>query len=419
MNYLYDYKAFSILYVDDETISLKYFKTNFEERFSIFTASNATEALTLFEENQDKIGIIITDQRMPTQTGVELLEQIRRQRPKIIRMLATAYSDIDAAVAAVNNGAIYKYISKPWDQQDLEITLMRAMEFFIVQRERDALFREKISALQRLMMTDRLISLGIFAAGLNHHLRNSLTAVKTFLDLAPSKLKDEMLDIDHLRNPDYWHDFYSTVQEQIAKVVSVLQDIKEIPEPPTLPMIDAISINDLLREAADAKAAVFADRKISVSVQPGKIPSIKGNSRMLQRALDFILQDEAINVNPEGKVLLSTASHTNAAGLAGVLISISDNGPVIPSAVLNSVFDPFFVRRNLPQEYGLNLLTAFFLIYHHGGEVVTKTSDMGGALFEVFLPEDPHKIPIRHDEDEFLQRVFATEKVWENLLLQT
>ena len=102
-----------------------------------------------------------------------------------------------------------------------------------------------------------------------------------------------------------------------------------------------------------------------------------------------------------------------------VLVSISDNGPAIPSAVLNSVFDPFFVRRNLPQEYGLNLLTAFFLIYHHGGEVVTKTSEMGGALFEIFLPEDPHKVPVRHDDDEFLKRVFATEKVWEKLLLQS
>jgi two-component system probable response regulator PhcQ len=182
MNHLYDYKAFSILYVDDETISLKYFKTDFEHRFSVFTANSATEALALFDKNKDRIGIIITDQRMPAQTGVELLEQVRRQRPKIIRMLATAYSDIDAAVAAVNNGAIYKYISKPWDQQDLEITLMRAMEFFIVQRERDALFREKISALHRVMMTDRLISLGLLASGISHHLRNALVAVRDFID---------------------------------------------------------------------------------------------------------------------------------------------------------------------------------------------------------------------------------------------
>ncbi len=95
-------------------------------------------------------------------------------------MLATAYSDIDAAVAAVNNGAIYKYISKPWDQRDLEINLMRAMEFFIIQRERDALFREKISALHRLMMTDRLISLGLLASGISHHLRNALVAGPRF-----------------------------------------------------------------------------------------------------------------------------------------------------------------------------------------------------------------------------------------------
>jgi two-component system, probable response regulator PhcQ len=185
MKPLYDYKLYSILYVDDEAMSLKYFKANFEDRFRIMTALDASEAFRLFELHKDDIAILIADQRMPSMTGVELLEKVRQQRPKMLRMLATAYSDLDAAIAAVNTGAIYKYISKPWDIPELEITLMRAMEFFIIQGERDALLREKISALHRLMMTGRLISLGLLASGLSHHLRNALVAVKVFLDLAP------------------------------------------------------------------------------------------------------------------------------------------------------------------------------------------------------------------------------------------
>jgi signal transduction histidine kinase len=419
MNPTYDYRQFSLLYVDDEAQTSANFKEYFSDTFDVHVATSGEEGWRIFSANPARFAIVMTDQRMPDSSGVELLQKVRSSQPRVIRILATAYSDLDAAIQAVNTGAIYKYITKPWDPPTLEMTLKRGMEFFLVQRERDLLLHEKMFALQRLMMTDRLISLGIFAAGLNHHLRNSLTAVKTFLDLAPSKLKGEMLDIDHLRNPDYWHDFYQTVQEQIAKVVSVLQGIKEIPEPPTLPMVDDIAVHDLLREVTDTKAVAFANRKISVSVQPSETPPIKGNSQMVQRALDCILQDEAINVNPEGKVFLSAAGHINAAGTPGVLISISDNGPALPSAALYSIFDPFFVRRNLPQEYGLNLLTAFFLIYHHGGEVLVKTSEAGGVLFEIFLPQDPHKVPVQRDEDEFLKRVFATEKIWEKLLLQS
>jgi two-component system probable response regulator PhcQ len=417
MTSTYDYTQFSVLYVDDEAQTAENFREYFSDTFDIHVATSGEEAWSIFSENPNRFAIVMTDQRMPNSSGVELLEKVRNLRPRVIRMLATAYSDLDAAIQAVNSGAIYKYITKPWDPPTLEITLKRGMEFFLVQRERDFLMHEKMFALQRLMMTDRLISLGIFASGLNHHIRNSLTAVKTFIDLAPAKLKSEMLDIEHLRNPDYWHDFYHTVQAQIAKVVGVLEEIKEIPEPPRLPLIDTVAINDLIKEVGATKKLAFSARQITVVMGLGTVPLIKGNTAMLRRALDCILQDEAINVNQAGKVLLSTAPHANAAGIAGVLISISDSGPEIPSAVLYSVFDPFFVRRHLPEEYGLNLLTAFFLIYHHGGEIVAKSNGSGGALFEIFVPEDPQQVPAHLDEDEFLQRVFASERVWEKLLL--
>jgi len=131
----------------------------------------------------------MTDQRMPGEKGVWLLEKARQLRPRIIRILATAYADMEAAIAAVNTGAIYKYVTKPWDPPQLENTLKRGLEFFIVQRERDQLLREKMSVLHNMMIADRIVSLGLLAAGLSHHIRNSLVAVKTFLDLAPAKME--------------------------------------------------------------------------------------------------------------------------------------------------------------------------------------------------------------------------------------
>src|SRR5687768_4372878 len=96
----FNYKRFAILYVDDEEMSLKYFARAFEDQFRILTASNAQDGLKLLEKHKDDIGILMTDQRMPGEKGVWLLEKARQLRPRMIRILATAFADMEAAIQA-------------------------------------------------------------------------------------------------------------------------------------------------------------------------------------------------------------------------------------------------------------------------------------------------------------------------------
>src|SRR5271154_2758844 len=199
-----DYKKFAVLYVDDEEKSLKYFERAFGDEFRVFTAPNAQSGLKLLEQHADEIGLLMTDQRMPGEKGVWLLERARQLRPRVLRILVTAYSDFEAAIAAVNSGAIYKYVHKPWDPPQLELTLRQALEFFMVSSERDQLLHEKMSVLRNMMIADRIVSLGLLAAGLSHHIKNSLVAVKTFLELAPMKMNEERASKNGLRNPDFW-----------------------------------------------------------------------------------------------------------------------------------------------------------------------------------------------------------------------
>src|SRR5208282_6606204 len=148
MENLYNYKRFAILYVDDEEKSLANFSRAFGDQFHIFTAANAQDGLKLLEQHADEIGLLMTDQRMPGEKGVWLLERARKLRPNMIRVLVTAYADMDAAIDAVNSGAIYKYVTKPWDPPQLEQTLMRGLEFYMVRLERDQLLREKMSVIR-------------------------------------------------------------------------------------------------------------------------------------------------------------------------------------------------------------------------------------------------------------------------------
>ena len=190
----------------------------------------------------------MTDQRMPGEKGVWLLEKARQLRPRIIRILVTAYADMDAAIAAVNTGAIYKYVTKPWDPPQLENTLKRGLEFFMVQRERDQLLQEKMSVLHNMMIADRIVSLGLLAAGLSHHIRNALVAVKTFLDLAPAKMEEEKMDMEGLRNPDFWKEYYQNVQGQIEKINNMLKDLWTASEKPAFEFGDRVHLHEVVAD---------------------------------------------------------------------------------------------------------------------------------------------------------------------------
>ncbi len=181
-----DLKRFAVLYVDDEEQALKYFPKLFGGDLRCLTAASVAEARKVIEREGDGIGVVISDQRMPGESGVELLSWLRATRPQVVRLLTTAYSDLDSAIAAVNSGAIFRYVIKPWEHRELYGVLARAMEFHIVTRERDSLLQEKLTSLQRIVMMDRRRCFAVLAAGLSARVRNPLGALRQYLLSAPA-----------------------------------------------------------------------------------------------------------------------------------------------------------------------------------------------------------------------------------------
>lgn len=121
---------FYVLFVDDEEKTRKAFMRLFQDEFKILLAGDGAEGFEIFQERKDEIGVIVTDQKMPRETGVQFLAKVAEVDDDVVRILSTAYAELDAAVAGVNEGGIYRYVTKPWDVPELEITLRRAMELF-------------------------------------------------------------------------------------------------------------------------------------------------------------------------------------------------------------------------------------------------------------------------------------------------
>lgn len=413
MQSLYDYKKYAILYVDDEEKSLKYFARAFEDQFRILTAGNAQQGLKLLEENQDQIGILITDQRMPGEKGTWLLEKSRQLRPRIIRILATAYSDMDAAIAAVNTGAIYKYVTKPWDPPQLESTLKRGLEFFIVQRERDQLLKEKISVLHNVMIADRVIGLGLLAAGLSHHIRNSLVAVKTFLDLAPSKLREEKLDLNSLRNPGFWRDYYENVQGQIEKINGLLRDLWSASDCASGAFEDRISLKGEFDAVIEGLQADLSAKPLVVQNRiSADLPEIIADRGKIRKMIHLLLRDELVSLSADSHVLITGEKHNRES----IRLQIRDDGPGLPEESLRVIFDPFALRADTPMEYGINLMAVYFIVHHHGGRIKATSNPAQGTVLTITLPINANIQPKAEQDTELVQKALINEKLWEKLL---
>lgn len=134
----------NVLFVDDELDNLKSFAAAFRRDFNVFTAISAKSAQVILAGNN--IHVLITDQRMPETLGTELLAEAVKKYPDQTRILLTGYSDVEAIIDAINKGQIYKYLQKPWKDEELKHAIVSGYEIFdLKRRERDLLkqLREK------------------------------------------------------------------------------------------------------------------------------------------------------------------------------------------------------------------------------------------------------------------------------------
>ncbi|MDB4925204.1 response regulator [Mucilaginibacter sp.] len=125
--------AIGVLYIDDEINNLNSFKAAFRRDFEVFTAISAKEGRKILDSQE--IGVIITDQRMPGMTGIEFLESILSIYPDTIRILLTGFSDINAVMDAINRGQVYKYLVKPWQNDELKMYIENALEIYHLRKE--------------------------------------------------------------------------------------------------------------------------------------------------------------------------------------------------------------------------------------------------------------------------------------------
>jgi putative nucleotidyltransferase with HDIG domain len=124
----------AVLFVDDEGNILKAVQRLLRnEPWKVLTASRGSEALEILDQTPAQV--VVSDQRMPEMSGVDLLQAIRERRPNVVRMMLTGYTEMNVAVEAINRGEIYRLITKPWNDEELKATLRQAFDHFDLKEE--------------------------------------------------------------------------------------------------------------------------------------------------------------------------------------------------------------------------------------------------------------------------------------------
>ena len=135
--------AVTLLFVDDEASILASLRRLFRPHgYKILVANSGVEGLQMLET--EKIDLVISDMRMPEMDGAQFLEKVRARWPDVVRILLTGYADIASTIAAINRGEIYRYIAKPWDDNEIVLTVRDALE-----RQHLALENQRLDQLTR------------------------------------------------------------------------------------------------------------------------------------------------------------------------------------------------------------------------------------------------------------------------------
>lgn len=192
-----------IVCIDDETHNNEALERLLRKKYQVYSTITPNEGLELIKKHQP--AVIISDQRMPQMTGVELLEQSIALSPNSIRLLLTGYTDIESVIAAINEGQIYRYLTKPWEPQDLIITIDKAYETFQLRQELRKQ-NEQLKSLDKLK-TDFMILV-------THELRTPLTAITSFTELLGEELKS-----------DDAKTYLAHVQKNTARLNKLIEDI--------------------------------------------------------------------------------------------------------------------------------------------------------------------------------------------------
>jgi signal transduction histidine kinase len=385
----------ALLVVDDQEAVIASVEELFRGRYQVLSARNVAEALAIIRQGQ--IAVVMADQRMPGVSGSELLAHVATLEPDVTRILMTAYADLDAVMQAINQGKIYYYVSKPWEPNELEAIIDKAVEYHVLLRERRSLIAELQQANNELEAKVRARTWELQEK--NIALEEMNTLKNEVLGMAAHDLRSPIGNIHNLAEL-ILDDDGEMGQEERAEIVSMICNLSQGMMNMLNDLLDITAIEsgkiDLqpmpvamrpyLRETEHYHRLLAERKKIHLITEVAdNIHVAVFDQARIRQVLNNLLSN-AIKFSPMHTVVRLQVYPTPV----GIEFSVIDHGQGIRAEELSRLFGAFQRTSAKPtageHSTGLGLSICKKIVELHGGSIGVESEVGRGSRFFFILP---------------------------------
>ena len=377
--------------VDDERDVLSSVRDWLRIDYSVITFQRGAEALEYLRTGQ-VADVILSDQRMPEMTGVEVLCQAKAIRPETTRLLFTAYIDIRTVIDAINQGHVFRYIAKPCDPDELVVVVRQAVEHHNLIVEKSRLLADLKESNARLLEANRLK--GAFIEVASHELNTPVTVMLGMIELWKMSQGENASAVER-----QWVDRIASAAGRLAKTVEKM--LKLVRNREFSRSVDAIPIEfePIVRQAITDLSPYLERRgqEVSVFIEPDIGPLEADPSKILDVLTNLLAN--AVKFTPDGGTIrLEVRAEPPDADW--IRVSVRDQGAGVSVVDQQHLFEPFFTGfdtlRHSSGDYefgkrgiGLGLWLVKTFVELHGGRVEVSSTPGAGATFSFLLPRSP------------------------------
>lgn len=354
-----------VLVVDDENGPRQALRVLLKEDFDVFLACDADSARRIL--GSEPIDVVITDLRMPKESGISLLEHIRETYPDVEVIILTGYGQLESAMKAVECGA-FAYLEKPFDNAAMFRYVQRAVE-----KRRKELERRQLESLA--LEANRFETLGRFVSGILHDLSTPLSVIDSYIELIQTDPEKKGLD----RKLEVMHEQAKLCTDLIRSAMNFLRH--------ETGRIAPVNLNEVVEACIHVSGPVLTRHQVAIAhdLESG-LPVLKGDYVLIRQAILNLVMNavQAMEQQTEPREV-----HLRTWGDAtGIWFSVRDTGPGIPPRLRSKVFNAFFTTKG-SRGTGLGLAVVRHIMNRHGGEVMLNENAPVGAEFALRFPLPP------------------------------
>jgi signal transduction histidine kinase len=398
-----------IMFVDDEVNVIRSLKWLFSDepyQFCGFTSPmEALEALC-----RDEYAVVVADHRMDEMLGTEFLEKVKEQFPDTVRIIATAYADMEVTINAINRGGVFRFLFKPWDDGELKQTIGNALAHYDLLTENRRLItilkaqNEELSTVnrrllksvevgsneirrneaeyqaleQQLVRAQRLEAIGTFARGIAHDFNNILSIMMGCSQLARVHASRDSKSTPYLEKLETAG---KRAKELVKQIFSFSRQNRTHREPLIIHTIVDESLN-LLSSILPSKISICREIQACGSVMTSEVEIDQVMMNLCTNAYHAMEKEGGTLTVGLSEVQLNTPAGTGDY----VKLEVKDTGPGIDASILDRIFEPYFTTKTKGKGTGLGLSVVHGIIKNSGGMLTVESQVGEGSVFSAFLP---------------------------------